>query len=114
MNELDGNYNVALDLLDLELIDVSERACGRIDDLELEGEPGGELVITALHVGRGAWRSRVPGWLGWIGRGPSVRLPWEAVIEIGASVKLKDTERELGLNGGERRLGDWLSRIPGS
>ena len=48
-------YDVALDLLDIQLIDVHRVGCGRIDDLELEGD-----VVTALLVGRGAWRGRLP------------------------------------------------------
>jgi sporulation protein YlmC with PRC-barrel domain len=109
MTGLDGNYNVALDLLDLELRDVNGRHCGRIDDLELE-----DGTIVALLVGRGAWRRRLPRRLGWIGRGEIVRIAWEEVVEIEASVKLGKTERELGLNRGELRPARWLERIPGS
>jgi hypothetical protein len=114
MSSPDGTYNVALDLLDIGLDDLHGRRCGRIDDLELEQGAGGELTIAALLVGPGAWRSRLPAWLRWIARGPTTRIPWEAILEVETSVRLKEDARELGLDRGERRPAGWLWRIPGS
>jgi sporulation protein YlmC with PRC-barrel domain len=112
MNDL--NYNAALDLLDLELNDANGRHCGRIDDLELEGEPGEELAVTAILAGRGTWRHRLPWWLHWLARGDTARIPWAEVHDIGPQIRLKDTDRAYGLNRAEEAPSGWVSRLPHS
>jgi sporulation protein YlmC with PRC-barrel domain len=110
----DGNYNAALDLLDLELFDAHGRHCGRVDDLELEGEPGQELVVAAILSGPGTWRTRLPRRLHRLARGDAVRIPWSEILEIGPQIRLKDTDREYGLNRGEEAPSRWASRVPRS
>ena len=110
----DANYNAALDLLDLELVDAHGRHCGRVDDLELAGGPGEELELAAILVGRGAWRARLPKWLHWLVRGEPVRVPWSEILEIESQIRLADTDRQYGLNDGEARPGHALARVPRS
>jgi sporulation protein YlmC with PRC-barrel domain len=110
----DANFNAALDLLDVELVDVNGRQCGRIDELELAGRPGEPLEVAALLVGRGAWRARLPRALQWLARGVPVRIPWSEILEIDSQIRLSDTEREYHLNDGEWKPGRLISKVPRS
>jgi len=101
-------YDVALDLLDIQLLDAHGVCCGRIDDLELDGD-----VVSALLVGRDAWRARLPRPLRRLVRGDAARIPWSEVLAVSTNVRLKRAAREYALNGAEVRLGAWLARIPG-
>jgi hypothetical protein len=108
--------DIALGVLDRQLIDSEDRRCGKVDDLELEGARDGEPRVAAILCGPPAWRRR--GWPGRlaarVARGRTVRIPWEEVAEVKSSVRLKRTVAELGLSRGEdaaRRLIEWL---PGS
>ena len=70
--------NVALRVLDDQLLDVEDERFGRVDDLELVGEPGRETRVNGLIVGAGAWAWRLPGALSRVTRaltpnGPSRR-----------------------------------------
>lgn len=94
-------------LLDEQIVDSEERRCGRVDDIELQGSPP---RITALLVGDGLYPRRLPGVFGrlarrWLGPerwgGNAVRIPWEAVDEIGATVKLRGKAEEHGLGMGD-------------
>jgi sporulation protein YlmC with PRC-barrel domain len=77
-------------VLDLQLVDVDGRRCGKVDDVELSGEP---LRATALLSGTGTFPDRLPRRLlprlarRLVGRfvlgGNVVRIPWEEVDEIG-------------------------------
>jgi hypothetical protein len=108
------DYNAALDLIDVELVDVHGAPCGRVAEIELDGEVGGALELTALQVGVGAWRTRLPSWLQWVAGGEPVRIPWAEVLDIGTSVRLAKPAADYGLNRSEARLGRRLSRVPGS
>jgi hypothetical protein len=56
----EDRFEVAYRLLDTELIDAEGRRCGRVDDLEIEGEPGGAAQLTAILSGPGVWEGRMP------------------------------------------------------
>ena len=108
--------DLGLGILDHQLVDVEGRRCGKVDDLELEGVAEGRPAVAAMLVGPSAWRGR--GRLGQlaarIARGRLVRVPWEEVAEVEASVKLRGRASELRLGRGDdraRRLVDW---IPGA
>jgi sporulation protein YlmC with PRC-barrel domain len=108
--------DVGLGLLDHQLVDSEGRRCGKVDDLELEGVADGRPAVTAILVGAPAWRGR--GLLGrlaaWPVSGRMVRVPWEEVAEVEASVKLRRKASELRLGRGDdraRRLVEW---IPGA
>ncbi len=109
--------DLALTVLDHELVDVEGSRCGRVDDLELEGEPGKPLTVQAIVAGPRPWRVRG----GWLGRlvsrlypGDEVTVPWSQVEEVTAVVKLRKRNSELGLGAGDERARPWLERLPGS
>ena len=112
MSELD----LGLGLLDHQLVDREGRNCGNADDLELElDDPAGPRV-AAILTGPRAWRSR-----GGIARAAAslfphaglVRVPWEAVERVDASIHLRRRAHELGLGEGDRVLGAIVERLPG-
>jgi hypothetical protein len=89
-----------------------------VDDLQLEGGPGGELKVTGLLIGPGVWSDRLPGLFGKLARlicGDDVRfVPWSEVLVITERVKLKSRAEELGLDFAEKRARRLISRIPGA
>jgi sporulation protein YlmC with PRC-barrel domain len=101
-------------LLDLPIVDRDERACGIVDDIELEGGAGKETRIKALLVGPGAYRGRMPRWMfalvGAIAGKRIVRVPVGEIIEIGCTVKLKCTAQKLGLRKAENKAAAWIPR----
>ena len=113
MTELD----IALKVLDHQILDCDGRRCGNVDDLEIEGGAGETARVTAILVGPGVWPQRA-GWIGRlasrIGGGRRVRVPWDDVADIEAHVLLRKTARELGLGRGDDRLRPWIERIPGA
>jgi hypothetical protein len=112
MTEID----LALGILDHQLIDSEGRRCGNVDDLELEGVAAGEPRVVAILSGPSAWRGRgVFGRLAAsIVRGELVRVPWEEVAKIESCVQLRTTANELRLGRGDDRLRRWIEKIPGS
>jgi sporulation protein YlmC with PRC-barrel domain len=107
--------DLAVGLLDHQLVDSEGRRCGNVDDVELDlGKRG--PTVGAILVGPPVWRNR--GLLGRlassIARGRAVRLPWTEVGSIDSAVHLRKTATEYGLGRGDdraRRLVEW---IPGS
>ena len=61
-----GPIKLVSQLLDLPIIDIDERWCGIVDDVEFAGSAGKEMRIKALLVGPGAYAGRMPNWLFWI------------------------------------------------
>jgi sporulation protein YlmC with PRC-barrel domain len=112
MTEID----LALGVLDHQLIDDDGRRCGKVDDLELEGLGESEPRVAAILVGPPAWRER--GRIGRLAarlaRGRIVRVPWAEVSEVGAGVVLRKPARELGLGRGDDRAQQWVEKLPGS
>jgi sporulation protein YlmC with PRC-barrel domain len=109
--------DIALAILDHQLIDSEGRRCGNVDDLAIEGDPGGEAHVVAILSGPEVWRSRA-GMLGrfaaWVGRGGRVRVPWEEVAEVESHVRLKKKAADYGLGSGDDRVRPWIERIPGA
>lgn len=104
--------DVAYRLLDLDLIDCEGRRCGKVDDLELDGEPGGTTHIAAIVSGPGALPRRLPRRLRRLGArvfgGRRVRVAWSEVAELEpAAIVLSKTAQELDLALGDRRL-EWI------
>jgi sporulation protein YlmC with PRC-barrel domain len=102
------------ELLDLPIRDKDGRACGIVDDVELDGEPGKKTVIKALLVGPGAYRGRMPGWAYAIVRAIAgdrvTRVPLEEIDTIHCVVALKCTATEVGLHRVENRVRRWIPR----
>jgi hypothetical protein len=107
---------LAREVRDLQIVDADDRRCGMVDDLELEGEPGGALAIRSLLTGPGALTHRLPGWARWlllVTAGTRLhRIPWSEVEEVTLVVKLKKPASAYGLLRVERRLSRALARLP--
>jgi sporulation protein YlmC with PRC-barrel domain len=104
---MSDDMRLAYRLLDEQIVDVDGRRCGRVDDIELRGDPP---VVTALIVGDGRYPERLPRWLRSLARrivGPEIwgenvlRIPWEEVDEIDSTVHLRGKAEELGLGLGD-------------
>jgi sporulation protein YlmC with PRC-barrel domain len=107
-----SKVDVALNVLDHQILDSEGRRCGNVDDLEIDGDR-----VTALLVGPGVWPRRA----GRIGRLASlvggktrVRIPWEEVADIESHVVLRKPATEYGLGKGDDRLRPWIEKIPGA
>jgi sporulation protein YlmC with PRC-barrel domain len=114
----EGQLFVAHRLLDEQIVDPEGRRCGRVDDIELRGDPP---KVTALLVGEGLYPRRLPKRLRPLARrlsGPerwgsnALRIPWEAVDEIGSTVRLKGKAEELGLGHGDDPQRWMVRRLP--
>jgi hypothetical protein len=109
--------DIALAVLDRQLIDCEGRRCGKVDDLGIEGRPGEDARVAAIFSGPAVWRNRA-GSLGrlaaWIGRGGRVCVPWDEVAGIESHVRLKKRAADYGLGSGDDRLRPWIKRIPGA
>ena len=95
---MSDELDLALGILDHQLIDVDGRRCGKVDDLELSGIREGRPAVETLVCGR---------------RRP-VRIPWSEVSSVDSAIRLRSKASELGLGQGDdeaRRLVEW---IPGS
>lgn len=109
--------DLALGILDHQLLDKEGRRCGKVDDLAIEGGPGEKPQVVAILAGPGVWGSRagrIGRLAGWFGGGRRVRVPWEEVAQVKEHVELRKGAQELGLGRGDDRLRPYLERIPGS
>jgi sporulation protein YlmC with PRC-barrel domain len=109
--------DIALKVLDHQILDRDGRRCGNVDDVEIEGGPGETARVMAILVGPGVWPQRA-GWIGrlasWIGGGGRTRIPWEEVADIESHIQLRRTAAELGLGRGDDRVRPWIEKIPGA
>jgi sporulation protein YlmC with PRC-barrel domain len=109
--------DLAVRVLDQQIVDWKGRRCGNVDDVLIDGEPGGKATVKGLLVGRDVTRPRRP-WLLRLVAGPTfgdaaqVEVPWSTIEEITQVVKLKEEAAELGLGVGDDRVERWLRRIP--
>jgi sporulation protein YlmC with PRC-barrel domain len=105
------DIDLALGLLDHQLLDAEGRRCGKVDDLELDGG-----AVVSILTGPPVWRGR--GRLGRLAaalaRGSTVRVPWSEVEKIDSAVRLRKTARELRLGRGDDRVRSFVEKIPGS
>jgi sporulation protein YlmC with PRC-barrel domain len=107
--------DIALGILDHQLVDAEGINCGKVDDLELTGLDSGSPEVVEIIVGGNAWRSR-----GFLGRlaahfaGDAVHVPWSEVESVSSVVKLKRPAAELRLNRGDVRRGRLVGKVPGS
>jgi len=110
-------------VLDDQLVDVDGRRCGRVDDLEFDGDVGAPPRLHAILSGSGTWHRRMPRPLRRLGErlfgtgviGEDViRVPWEQVEEIASVVKLRAKASELGLAQGDDRDALFVAKLPKS
>jgi sporulation protein YlmC with PRC-barrel domain len=112
MAALDLVYQV----LDLQVVDVDGRRCGRVDDIEIDGDPARAVAIL---IGHGAYPARLPGVLCRLARrvlGPPVlggnvtRVPWRDIESIDSAVHLRRSAGDVGLARADRILERGLQR----
>jgi sporulation protein YlmC with PRC-barrel domain len=109
------DVDLALGILDHQLVDGDGNNCGKVDDLEITGLDGGSPEVVSIIVGGNAWRSRGP-----LGRlaarlaGNAVHVPWSEVDSVSSVVTLKRPASELRLNRGDDRWAPLVGRLPGS
>ena len=109
------DVDIALSILDHQLVDGEGRNCGKVDDLEIVGLDGGSPEVVEILVGGNAWRSR-----GLLGRlaarlsGDAVHVPWLEVDAVTSVVTLKRPAAELRLNRGDARWARLVRKVPGS
>jgi sporulation protein YlmC with PRC-barrel domain len=107
--------DIALSVLDHQLVDGDGNNCGKVDDLVIAGLDGRAPEITEILVGGNAWRSR-----GRLGRlaarltGTAVHVPWSEVEAVTSVVTLKRPAGQLRLDRGDDRWAGLVGRLPGS
>jgi sporulation protein YlmC with PRC-barrel domain len=107
--------DIALGILDHQLVDAAGHNCGKVDDLEISDLGGASPEVVEIIVGGNAWRTR-----GRLGRfaarlaGNAVHVPWHEVESVSSVVTLKRTAAELRLNRGDERWASLVSKLPGS
>src|SRR5215211_1331667 len=106
-------------VLDRQLVDSDGRRCGKVDDLDIDGEPGGPAKAVALVSGPEAWRAGKHGPIGWLlarvfSGDDTARVHVETIDGLGVEVRLKLPAAALGLAHGEDRGADFIRPIPGS
>jgi len=107
--------DIALGILDHQLVDSDGVNCGKVDDLELTGLDGDSPEVVEILVGGNAWRPR-----GLLGRlaarlgGDAVHVPWSEVESVSSVVKLKRPAAELRLDRGDVRWARLVGKVPGS
>ena len=107
--------DIALSILDHQLVDGNGRNCGKVDDLEITGLDGDSPEVVEILVGAKACRSR-----GRLGRlaarlsGNAVHVPWPEVDSVTSVVTLKRPAAELRLNRGDDRWASLVGKLPGS
>jgi sporulation protein YlmC with PRC-barrel domain len=109
------DVDIALGILDHQLVDGDGQHCGKVDDLEIAGLDSDSPEVVAILIGGNAWRSR-----GLLGRlaarlsGNAVHVPWSEVDCVTSVVTLKRPATELRLNRGTARWARLVGKVPGS
>lgn len=115
--------DVVYRLLDDQLVDGRGQRCGRIDDLEFSGDPGGPAQLSAIISGKGVYHRRLPRRLRRLGArlfgsgvlgDDVIRIPWTEVFDVTEVVKLRRPGLELGLSQGEDWARGVVEKIPHS
>ncbi len=110
-------------VLDDQLVDVDGRRCGRVDDLEFDGDLGEPPLLHSILSGSGTWQRRMPRPLRSLGArifgtGVSgrdvIRVPWSQVDDISSVIKLRAKASELGLAQGDDRDAMLVAKLPKS
>ena len=107
--------DIALGILDHQLVDNGQQNCGKVDDLEIAGLNGDSPEVVEIVVGLNACRTR--GRLGKLAArlsGNAVHVPWSEVHSVTSVVQLKRTAAELRLNRGDQRWSALVGKLPGS
>ena len=92
------DVDLALGILDHQLVDGDGNNCGKVDDVEITGLDGNSPEVVEILVGGNAWRSRgrprPP-------RSPpfrdAVHVPWAEVDAVSSVVTLKRSSLRTAL-----------------
>jgi sporulation protein YlmC with PRC-barrel domain len=112
-----------LQLLDRQVVDRDDRLVCKVDDLELEPDEGGNLIVTAILVGPRALGPRLGGRLGrWttaiaarLSESDVPRIDFGRVNDIGNAIHVDAKRSELAVDPLERWVDDKIiARIPGA
>jgi sporulation protein YlmC with PRC-barrel domain len=123
MEDFPDRMDLVYRVLDDQLVDVEGRRCGRVDDLEFDGDIGAPPRLFAILSGKGIWHRRLPRRLRPLGErvfGPGVigadvvRVPWDQVERIDTVITLKAKARDLGLGKGDDRMAEIVGKLPNS
>jgi hypothetical protein len=107
--------DLALGVLDHQLVDAGGINCGKVDDLEITGLASGSSEFSEILVGGNAWRSRgVLGALSARLSGNAVHVPWSEVDSVSSIVRLRRPAAELRLNRGDERWARLVRKLPGA
>jgi hypothetical protein len=110
------HLDLVREVLDHELVDIDGLPCGMVDDIELTGDPGSPLKVTALLAGPGAWGPRLPALPRLLARmicgTGRARVPWAEVEHVAERVHLRSRATQLGLGILERKAARWIAWIP--
>jgi sporulation protein YlmC with PRC-barrel domain len=115
MSDKVTEVDIALGILDHQLVDADGQNCGKVDDLEIAGLDGDAPEVVEIIVGGNAWRTR-----GRLGRlaarlaGNAVHVPWQEVGSVTSVVTLERPAAELRLNRGDERWGKLVGKLPGA
>jgi hypothetical protein len=110
---------LALGMLDRQLLDPDGRRCGNVDEIELAPTPDGSgvLELTAVLSGPRALRerahSRVHRWAVGLGGGRLVRVAASELSSTDSAVHVSRRAHELGLGHGDEVVGRWFARFFG-
>jgi sporulation protein YlmC with PRC-barrel domain len=113
---MEDHLDLCRQVLDRQVVDSNHYPCGKVDDIEIEGDK--TLRVVALLIGNGATSDRLPALPRAISRrlfgDRVVRVPWSDVDVITEEIKLRRSAMELGLDertGFAHRL---VSKLPRS
>jgi sporulation protein YlmC with PRC-barrel domain len=116
MSAVGTQVDLGLRLLDDQLLDADGHRCGRVDDVQLKGQPGSRTEVSALLVGPGSWPGRLRRAFAYLveGLGPDYMhfIPWGDVTRVGTSVGLAHSAEELGLETNDGRNVQWVGAPP--
>jgi sporulation protein YlmC with PRC-barrel domain len=112
----DGPLKLLSEVRDLQIVDCDGRNCGICDDIEFDGGPGKPLIVTALLVGPGAYKRRLPRWAFrlatfFLGR-RVIRVPWESVDTITSRIHLAESAQTMSLGQVDTKLQRAFKKIP--
>ena len=109
------DVDIALSILDHQLVDADGKNCGKVDDLEITGLEGDAPEVVEILVGGSAWRSRALfGRLAASLSGDAVHVPWHEVDSVTSVVRLRRPASELRLDRGDERWARIIGKVPGS
>jgi sporulation protein YlmC with PRC-barrel domain len=114
--------DLALHLLDRQIVDTDDEAVGKVDDVEISDDG----YVTALLVGPQALAGRLGGllgqWIAFLSEGISrsstaepARVGMDLVTDLGTTIRVARSRQALGAHRNEDRVREYvIGRIPGA